>query len=185
MQRTSRLLPLFLFLLAFAVPAWAQQAAPTVVIVVRHAERDQGNDPGLTAAGSARAQALAADLKDAGVAAIYSTQFRRTVDTGKPLADALGQQVNVLPIDPAQAAAYPAALAADILAKHRGHTVVVVGHSNTVPQIVKALSGVTVPEISDTEYDHMFIVMIPAQGQARVVRAMYGVPQTGGAHTHP
>jgi broad specificity phosphatase PhoE len=182
MRHVSRLSPIFLFLLALAAPAWAQQqaGAPTVVIVVRHAEKEQGSDPVLTAAGAARAQALAAGLKDAGVAAVYATQFHRTIDTGKPLADAIHSQVTVFPVDPAQANAYPAAIAADILARHRGHTVLVVGHSNTVPAIVKALSGVTVPDITDAEYDHMFTVIIPAQGPARVVRGMFGVQQAAG-----
>jgi len=51
--------------------------------------------------------------------------------------------------------------------------VLVVGHSNTVPEIVKALSGITVPAITDAEYDHIFVVVIPATGSPRLIRLRF------------
>lgn len=136
-------------------------ASAQMVIVVRHAERADagapaGNamtaapDPELSAAGKARAQALAAMLKDAGVTAIYTTEFRRTKDTALPLAEALKIAAEVVSSRD-QAA---------LIAKIKGNTtgaVLVVGHSNTVPTIIKALGGADVT-VADNEYDSLFFV---------------------------
>jgi len=145
----------------------AAVAAPSVAsaqmaIVVRHAERADGGagapgaamtaapDPELSAAGKARAQALAAMLKDAGVTAIYTTEFIRTKDTAAPLAQALKVTAEVI----------PARDQATLIAKIKAHTtgaVLVVGHSNTVPAIIKALGGMDVT-LADSEYDSLFFV---------------------------
>lgn len=136
-------------------------ASAQMVIVVRHAERADagapaGNamtaapDPELSVAGKARAQALAAMLKDAGVTAIYTTEFRRTKDTAAPLADALKITSEVV------SSRDQAALIAKIKANTTG-AVLVVGHSNTVPAIIKALGGAEVT-VGDSEYDSLFFV---------------------------
>lgn len=136
-------------------------AEAQMVIVVRHAERadagaiDSGMtaaapDPELSAAGKARAQALAAMLKDAGVTAIYTTEFRRTKDTAAPLADALKITSEVV------SSRDQAALIAKIKAHTKG-AVLVVGHSNTVPAIIKALGGAAVT-VGESEYDSLFFV---------------------------
>ncbi len=137
-------------------------ASAQMVIVVRHAERADGGaaapgaamtaatDPELSAAGKARAQALAAMLKDAGVTAIYTTEYRRTKDTAAPLADALKITSEVV----------SARDQAALITKIRAHTtgaVLVVGHSNTVPAIIKALGGADVT-MGDSEYDSLFVV---------------------------
>jgi len=104
----------------------------------------------LSAAGKARAQALAAMLKDAGVTAIYTTEFIRTKDTAAPLAQALKVTAEVI----------PARDQATLIAKIKAHTsgaVLVVGHSNTVPAIIKALGGMDVT-LADSEYDSLFFV---------------------------
>ena len=82
------LLVLFLALPLFALPLAAQ---PTV-IVVRHAEALTGDDPGLSEAGTARANALAKSLKDAGITAIYVTQYARTRDTASRSADTAARE---------------------------------------------------------------------------------------------
>src|SRR5207248_3230286 len=81
----------FLLLLLAAFPLAAQQRAATTVILVRHAEKAAvpADDPGLTDAGQARAQALMAIARDAGVDAIITTQFKRTKETARPAAEAL------------------------------------------------------------------------------------------------
>lgn len=143
---------------ALAVPS---VASAQMVIVVRHAERADagapaGNamtaspDPELSAAGKARAQALAAMLKDAGVTAIYTTEYIRTKDTAAPLAAATNVTAEVV------SARDQAALIARLKA-HTGGAVLVVGHSNTVPAIVKALGGPDVT-IGESEYDSLFFV---------------------------
>lgn len=136
-------------------------AEAQMVILVRHAERaDAGApagaamtanpDPELSDIGRARAKALAALLEDAGITAIYTTEFRRTRDTAAPLAEALKVPVTVV------AAREQAALIEKVKA-HTGGAILVVGHSNTVPAVIKALGG---PEftIGEAEYDNLFIV---------------------------
>lgn len=145
-------------LVAVGLPSVAEAQ---MVIVVRHAERADGgagvgnamtaaSDPELSAAGKARAQALAVMLKDAGVTAIYTTEYIRTKDTAAPLAAALTITAEVV------AARDQAALIAKIKAHTKG-AVLVVGHSNTVPAIIKALGGADVT-IGESEYDSLFFV---------------------------
>lgn len=149
---------------------------PTVVIVVRHGERanDGPRDPSLNEAGQRRAEALARAAEDAGVTAVYTTQFRRTRDTGAPLAQKLGLQVTPLEANGANIARYPAMLRDEILSKHRGETVVVVGHSNTVPALVQGLSGKAVAPLTEADYDRFFVVVMPESGPGRVIKAQYG-----------
>ncbi len=168
-----RLAILFLCLLGVSLPAYGQD---TVVMVVRHAEKAAGpaGDPPLTEAGRQRAQSLIDAAGDAGVTAIYSSQFKRTQETVAPLAAHLGISVTTIEISRANLETYPKQLAEAILADHRGETVVVVNHSNTVPLIVEALGGGPVSEITEEEYDHFFVVIIPATGAVRTLRLQYG-----------
>ncbi len=164
-----------LFVLAPAVsPVRAQGAQPgsTTIILVRHAEKaaDPAADPALTAAGAARAETLADFVKDAGVQAVISTQFVRTRTTAAPAAARLS-----LPVDILDARLTARATADSLLARHRGHTVLVVGHSNTVPAIVEALGAPKPADICDAGYDNVFIVTVPATGTVTAVRLHYGV----------
>lgn len=159
------------FLATAFLPA-AASAQSTVVVVVRHAETvgGMGGDPTLSEAGTARAQALAELLKNANVAAIYSTQYQRTRLTATPLADALHLTVNtVQAANPMQA--HIDAIAAKVK-EHAGKTVVVVGHSNTVPMIIKALGGPDVGMIPETDYDNLFTIISDSSG-VRLVRSRY------------
>ncbi len=155
--------------------------APTVILVVRHAEKatDGGEDPPLREAGVQRAQALVEVAAEAGVTAIYSTPFRRTRETARPVAERLGLTVRQLEVESSDASAYARALAREVLSKHRGGTVLVVGHSNTVPLVVEALGGGSVPAIADDEYDRLFIVVVSRAGPARIVKVRYGACSTG------
>ena len=160
-------------LTAFALPARAQ-TPPTVVIVVRHAEKasssPQDPDPPLSEAGAARAQRLKDVAGAAEVAAVYTTQFRRTRDT----AAVLGVPVVPVEITRDNAATYAASVAKEILSKHKGKTVMVVGHSNTTPQMVEALSGRRVPPLDDArDFDALYVVVIPDAGPPRLVRGKY------------
>ncbi|HUR00226.1 MAG TPA: phosphoglycerate mutase family protein [Gemmatimonadaceae bacterium] len=154
--------------------------ALTTVVVVRHAEKsaDDPRDPSLTVAGVERANALATVLADAGVTAVYTTQYRRNRQTAAALAQNLGIAVTERPIDATNSASYANDLAREILTRHSGKTVLVVGHSNTVPDIVRALSGRSVAPISDPEYDHIFIVEIAPAGSPRLMHLRYGQPTT-------
>jgi broad specificity phosphatase PhoE len=169
----TRLLPpillrgaLAMVTIGIAAPVPAQQ----LVIVVRHAERADGGsksmqaqeDPLLSAAGEARAQRLAEMLADAGVKAIFATEYKRTQDTGKPLAARLGLAVQASKGNDA------GALVAKIKAAHAKDVVLVIGHSNTMPAIVKAFGGGAVT-MTDEDYSSVFVV-VPATGAVTRLR---------------
>ncbi len=155
-----RLSVVVVWCLAWAGSAAAQQA----LFIVRHAEKvDQSKDPHLSDAGQARARALAALLAQSGAAAIYATEYQRTTETVKPLADRLGLPIQHVP------AADTARLVEQLKARHAQDTVVVVGHSNTVPAIVKAY-GASVPEIADDDFGSVFVVVPRVSGPALVLR---------------
>jgi phosphohistidine phosphatase SixA len=131
--------------------------AQTTVFLVRHAERaDSGSggmssDPVLSAAGRARALRLAEVLKDTKLTAVFATEFKRTQQTAAPTAKAQHLTVTTVPAD-------QTATLVDKLKAATG-AVLVVGHSNTVPEVMTAL-GVTAPvTIDDNEFDNLFIVI--------------------------
>ncbi|WP_170218650.1 phosphoglycerate mutase family protein [Marilutibacter aestuarii] len=141
---------------------------PSRFVVVRHAEKlaprsDADNDPALTAAGLARADRLARSLQDADVVAVYATGYRRTQQTAAPTAAAHGLAVRTY-----DARASVDAYARQLRAEHAEGTVLVVGHSNTVPGIVAALCGCPVPPMSEAEYDHRYYVEFDAKGSPRM-----------------
>ena len=143
----------------------------TTVILVRHAEKKlepDNPDPDLTPEGVARSQEIARVFGDAGVNAIYATQYKRTQQTVRPLADRLGVPVTLL--DSKQTDE----LVSQIRTHHRGQTIFVAGHSNSIPAIVSVLSSEKYPEIPDNEYDNLFIVTIYRFGKAKVTKLKYG-----------
>ncbi|QRN94090.1 histidine phosphatase family protein [Archangium violaceum] len=152
-------------------------SASTVVVLVRHAEKatEGGDDPALTPAGQQRAEALLQVAGNAGVSAIYATQYRRTRDTAQPLADQVGVPVTVREIKTG-AQAHASEVAREILSQHQGRTVLVVEHSNTLPSLIEALAGLRIQPIPDTEYDRLMVVVIPPSGPARLIQSRYGVP---------
>jgi broad specificity phosphatase PhoE len=159
--------------LVSAAPFRAQVRGPTTVILVRHAEKaaEPADDPPLTGAGEARARALVDATRDAGVQAIITTQFVRTKATAQPVSAALGLSPEVVD---ARGPKHAQDVAEAILVHHAGETVLVVGHSNSVPAIIAALGANRPPPICDSQYDNLFIVTVPETGQARVIRAKYG-----------
>ena len=140
-------------------------------IVVRHAEKaDASRDPDLSAAGHARAQALAARLDGDALTAVYATEYKRTAQTVAPAASARG-----LAITPYPAAEPAAAFAARLRAAHPHGVVLIAGHSDTVPNLVAALCACNVAPMSDHEYDRLSIVHVDAAGNARLRVERYGV----------
>ena len=143
----------------------------TTVILIRHAEKNtepNNPDPDLSPAGQARAQELVRMFGDTGINAIYATQYKRTQQTVKPLADRLG-----LPITQVNSK-NTVDLLAQIRAQHSGQIIFIAGHNNTVPEIVAALGGPTYPTIPETEFDNLYIVSVYRTGKARVVKLKYG-----------
>jgi broad specificity phosphatase PhoE len=165
---------LTVLMIAMAAAAGAQPAAPTLVILVRHAEKAKlpAADPDLTAAGKARATALTSALESSGVDVIITTEFRRTRETAAPLAAARHIQPIVVQSSD-DTAAHARAVAAEI-AKHAGHTILVVGHSNTVPAIITALGGPSLPEICEDRFATLFVLSVAPPSAARLVTATYG-----------
>ena len=144
----------------------------TTFIVVRHAEKESiGADPNLNTDGQARAEELKRILGNVPVTTIYSTSFNRTRQTVQPLATAKGVSISEYPtLKPIPD------LVNVILSANKGKVVVIVGHSNTVPDIVKELSKntYTTPAISESQYDRMFIISIPEKLTPTVTFLKYG-----------
>ena len=157
-------------------PASGPAIAPnTTVILVRHAEKaDTTSDPTLSAAGVARANALADSLAHSGISGIIVTQLQRTRLTAEPLASRLGLVPVVVPVG-APGTDHGAAVAALLRDRFAGKTVLVVGHSNTVPAIIRALGITDAVTIPDWEYDDLFTVHTDAAGRPTLTRSRYGV----------
>ena len=166
---------LFVLALALLLPMTAHAQDSTVVVVVRHAEKalDDPRDPALSEAGRARAQALAGRLAAVGLDAAYSTQYRRTHLTAAPAAAEAGITVQQRPVAAGNAATCATGLARDLRALPAGSTALVVGHSNTVPGIVEALSGQPAAEMPETEYDRYTVIVLGRDGRARVFTSRY------------
>jgi len=149
-------------------PSAVETADPVVVYLVRHAERaeDGTNDPPISEEGEARARELAELLADAGVDHVHSTDLRRTRQTGGPFVEAAGLPIEVY--DPRDLTGFAASLRATP-GRH-----LVLGHSNTTPDLVAALGGAPGGPIDEMEYDRLYIVTIPAVGPTSTVLLRYG-----------
>ncbi len=153
-------------------PAPAVAQAPTTIILVRHAEKagePTDRDPELNEAGRQRAAALARVLGDANISAIYSTPYIRTEKTAAPLAEKLGLVVTITPIS----RTFVQDLASTLRSEHEGDTVVVVGHSNIVPQTITAL-GVPLENLEEHEDDWLFVVTLVGDGSASLTKLRFG-----------
>jgi broad specificity phosphatase PhoE len=155
-----------LCLLLFLCPLGA--SAQRAVFFVRHAEKvDESRDPHLSAAGKARAEALARLLRDAGVRAIYVSELQRTGETAAPLSKALGLQPVVAPRGDAKA------LAARVRREHPEDAVLIVGHGDTVPQLLRAFGHPREISIDKGEYDNLFLLVPRPQGAPVFLRLRY------------
>lgn len=144
-----------------ASPAGAAEARR--ILLVRHAEAASGDsDPELTPAGRRRAEALADLLADEPLAAVLATDTRRARATAAPVAARHGLEIEL----------YDHRRLADLAARLRGRegAVLVVGHSNTTPELVHLLGGDPGPPIAHDEHDRLYRVD-PASGESSVERA--------------
>jgi len=153
---------------AFATMSQAQQA----VILVRHAELQgaamaEPKQLPLSEAGKARAQRLATMLKDADVSAIYVTDFVRTQKTAKPLALAINKEPTVLPKGD------PGELVERLRKNHSEQIVLLVGHTDTLPGLLKALGHPTEIKIEPEDYANIFVVIPKSEGAPTVLRLRY------------
>jgi broad specificity phosphatase PhoE len=145
----------------------------TVVVLARHAEKDLSSiqDPPLSAEGEQRAQRLAQMFgrgKGVGrIDAIYVSELRRTQQTAAPLAERLGKHAVVVP------AADTKGLVSRVMHEHEGGSVLIIGHSNTVPELIHEFGAIDVPPIADDEYDTLYVLSIPSFGHASLLRLEY------------
>ena len=178
-RRRRRRIQIIIIYTAIAVGlAWFfESQATTTVIFVRHAEKaaEPSEDPGLSPAGERRVAELTRQLKDAdviaGIDAVYSTPYRRTEETARPIAEALGLPVHTYD------AADTEAIMERIVREHKGKIILVVGHSNTLPALMGNMgASKRVPPIAENEYDNIYIVSIPWFGKTKTIRLRYGEP---------
>ena len=138
------------------------------VIVIRHGEKlDSTPDTVLSPIGEARAARLANMLAASNVSTIYTTQFKRTILLAAPTAKRLG--VTPVTVD----AKDMDALIAKIHSRAKDDLVLVVGHSNTVPQILKRLGHPVVVTVKEEDFDNMFVVTLQPSGTPNVVNLKY------------
>ena len=149
-----------LVLIVLITPTWLSAGEPVFIYLVRHAEKvDDSRDPDLSEPGKARSDALAAFFAELELDSIYATELKRTQQTVEPTARAKGLPLTIHP------ARDSSSLAGQLRAM-AGKTVLVSGHSNTVPAIIAALGG---PEltITDDDYDNLYLVVI-VDGEAHL-----------------
>lgn len=205
--RLWQALALVCFLAAGLLLWLCRGRAVTTVVLVRHAEKLAGPNPLLTPEGRQRAEALAEVVAGAEVAGVYATNLCRTALTAEPLALELGMPIRIQTVSDsgglescgltAPTVGLPLSvdsaedLADEILSRFRGRLVVVVGHSNTVPDLIEALGLPSLcPETfaaidgqcripdspPDDQYFHLFVVEVPGGvgGAPRLVHGRYG-----------
>ncbi|MBV9931500.1 MAG: histidine phosphatase family protein [Alphaproteobacteria bacterium] len=141
---------LVLPILAAAAAAAAAPAPAPDVFVMRHLQKEAGADPGLSAEGRRNAERLAGWFGKHPPRAIYVSATRRARETAAPLA----ARLHLAPKD------YPPTDVAGLVARVREERgpVLVVGHSNTVPEIVAALGGARPAAIPDDSYGDIWHV---------------------------
>jgi len=154
-----------------AAPPAPRDTSIATFILVRHAEKDTvlvGNDQPLRAEGFLRAQELARVVGQAGISAIYVTPWLRNRQTAGPIATALAESLTVVDA--------VAETVERLRTRHFGQTVLVVGHSNTVPEIIEGLTGRPFPTPGQVRYDGMWVVALGRDGHSTLVSLRYGAP---------
>jgi len=135
----------------------------TTFYLVRHAEKDYGDNPNLTKEGLARAERLKEMLKNIDLAAVYSTNTKRTLQTARPTADDHGLEIIQYNASPMEE------LSGKLRRQYKGRKVLIVGHSNTTPKMTNYLiQEQRFPRFSELDYTNFFIVNLPRVGAADV-----------------
>lgn len=153
---------LFSLFLTGLLQASALDAKTQTVFLLRHAEKASAPnaDPILSEAGVARAARLPGMFENAPPQAVFSSQFQRTKLTALPLAQAVGIEVHVMPVTKENAAHYADQIREQICALPDRSIVVVVGHSNTIPDTITRLTGEPVTAIGESRHNQIFMVRL-------------------------
>jgi broad specificity phosphatase PhoE len=182
--RRRRRIQVFVIYTAIAIGlAWFfESQATTTIIFVRHAEQTNPDavDPPLSEAGKKRAAELTRQLVDAdvvaGIDAIYSTPYRRSTETAALLSERLELPINTYDAEDTET------VLEEILKNHKGKIILVVGHSNTVPELIANLgASKKVPPIARGEFDNIYIISIPWFGKTKTIRLRFGEPYVADA----
>jgi len=164
------------------VPARSLHAQATIIILARHGEKaaEPAANPALSPAGVARAAALAQALSATRLDAVLATEFTRTQETAAPAAAAHRLRVKIVPVR-GDSLAHARAVAAEIRARRAGDAVLVVEHSNTIPAIIAALGGPSLPELCRNEYATLFVLVREPGRHPRLIRSRFGAPDPADA----
>lgn len=182
--RRRRRMQVFVIYTAIAIGlAWFfESQATTTIIFIRHAEQTSHDevDPSLSAAGTRRVAELTRQLVDAdvvaGIDAIYSTAYKRSTETAALLSERLDLPINTYDANDTEM------VLEEILQNHKGKIILVVGHSNTVPELIANLgASKKVPPIAQDEFDNIYIISIPWFGKTKTIRLRYGEPYNADA----
>lgn len=175
-----KFIALFVLASVFLV-APQEEFKPITVYLVRHAERadEPRQDPPLTEKGSLRSQELARILGNAKIKAIITSQFLRTKLTAEPLSKLSNVAVTSIslslnPSNPRQIAEASTAEVTNKILEQAGGSVLVVGHSNSIPDVIKMLGGDVSPVIDEKKFDDLFVVTVYGKGKAKVAHMKYG-----------
>lgn len=157
-------------------------AQASVIILARHGEKaaEPADDPALSAAGEARAAALARALEGTRLDAVFATEFTRTQRTAAPSAAAHRLRVRILPVH-GDSLAHARAVVAALRVRPAGDVVLVVEHSNTIPAIIAALGGPDLPELCRNEYATLFVLTREPGRRPSLIRSQFGTPDPADA----
>ncbi|MDN5200547.1 phosphoglycerate mutase family protein [Fulvivirgaceae bacterium BMA10] len=163
MNRINIISFFFLIIFFYTENGYSQESNITTIYMIRHAEKasDGTKDPDLTEIGRKRANLFNKMLSNVDISAIYSTPYKRTRQTVKPLADSKG--LTIIEYDPR------APKLEEILGNHKGGSIVIVGHSNTIPFMANHfVAQEQFKQLDDLEYDKLFIVNTLGIGKSKV-----------------
>ncbi len=147
---------LFMALLFLALPTQAQDSFS--IYLVRHAEKQVSkDDPKLSQCGELRAKQLATILEHTAIKQVYSTPYRRTMATAAPFSQQ--QQLAIKQYSPAKLEQF-----AQQLLQQKANTLVV-GHSNTTPQLAALLSEIAVEDITEKQYRNLYQIQVSDNGK--------------------
>lgn len=148
----------------------SQQSQLTTLILVRHAEKQTTEtNPSLTEAGKSRALELSKLLEGVEIDAIFSSNYNRTLETAQPTAAA--KNIEVTLYDPSDLNSFAASLLMDA----SNSTKLIVGHSNTTPDLINILlKEQRLEHISEKGYDDVFILTLLGNGSAKLLPLKYG-----------
>jgi len=157
----SRRIPVLALIFCLTAVACAGNANDHYKLyLVRHSEKllDDGDDPGLTEEGKQRSIKLAGWLRDKDIEDIWSSDYLRSRDTAAPLVAMLRLPLELY--DPRDLSALVGTL------RERRNTALVVGHSNTTPDLARLLCVCIIGDMDDSDYDQLIVVSVSGEDRS-------------------